>query len=200
MESLLIEALLSLVTTTALLLGSPGPAPLALAAIGATYGARKGLPFLAGILCGLACAIVGAVIGLSTLFTTFPTIKFTCQLIGGAYILYIAFKIAKAPIVESSAPSTPPTFKDGFILNLLNPKAYAAFLAIFSQFILPMDPEAIAYITTGLICWLVAMIVDVIWLGCGALLRPVFSHPVHARVIRLIFAASMIIAVLHTLF
>ncbi|MGB0898619.1 MAG: LysE family translocator [Psychrobium sp.] len=195
----MIEALLSLITATALLLGSPGPAPLALAAIGATYGVRKGLSFLIGILAGLACAIVGAVVGLSALFTAFPSVKFACQLIGGAYIVYIAFKIACAPIVENTAPQSPPTFNDGFILNLLNPKAYAAFLAIFSQFLLPMTSEVTAYVATGVVCWLVAMIVDVIWLGFGALLKPIFAHPQQARFIRIIFALLMVSAVVFAL-
>ncbi len=195
----MIEALLSLITATALLLGSPGPAPLALAAIGATYGVRKGLSFLIGILAGLACAIVGAVVGLSALFIAFPTVKFACQLIGGAYIVYIAFKIASAPIVENAAPQNPPTFNDGFILNLLNPKAYAAFLAIFSQFLLPITSEITAYVATGLVCWLVAMIVDVIWLGFGALLKPIFAHPQQARFIRIVFALLMVSAVVFAL-
>ena len=195
----MIEALLSLITATALLLGSPGPAPLALAAIGATYGVRKGLSFLIGILAGLACAIVGAVVGLSALFTAFPTVKFACQLIGGAYIVYIAFKIARAPIIEKTAPQSPPTFNDGFILNLLNPKAYAAFLAIFSQFLLPMTSEVAAYVATGVVCWLVAMIVDVIWLGFGALLKPIFAHPQQARSIRIVFALLMVSAVVFAL-
>lgn len=195
----MIEALLSLITATALLLGSPGPAPLALAAIGATYGVRKGLSFLIGILAGLACAIVGAVVGLSALFTAFPTVKFACQLIGGAYIVYIAFKIARAPIVENAAPQSPPTFSDGFILNLLNPKAYAAFLAIFSQFLLPMSSEITAYVATGVVCWLVAMVVDAIWLGFGALLKPIFAHPQQARFIRIAFALLMVSAVVFAL-
>ncbi len=129
----MIEALLTLLSTTALLLGSPGPAPLALAATGATFGYKKSIPFLLGILSGLAVAIFCASIGLATLFVTFPTMKLICQLAGAGYILFIAYKIATAPTSIADAPINPPNFKDGFILNLLNPKAYAAFLAIFSQ-------------------------------------------------------------------
>lgn len=196
---MLIEALLSLIAATALLLGSPGPAPLALAAIGATYGVKRGIGFLMGILAGLACAIVGATVGLSALFAAFPAVKFSCQLIGSAYILYIAYKIATASIVDNNAPQTAPTFKDGFILNLLNPKAYAAFLAIFSQFLLPMESVSIAYFATGVTCWLVAVLVDALWLGFGAMLKPIFSHPKHARIIRMIFALLMVVAVIFSL-
>lgn len=56
----MLESIVSLIAATGLLLGSPGPAPLALAATGATFGIRRGAPFLAGILLGLSVAIIGA--------------------------------------------------------------------------------------------------------------------------------------------
>lgn len=132
----MIEAVSVLVAATFLLLGSPGPAPLALAATGASYGVRRGVPFLAGILAGLSVAIVGAGVGLAALYESFPEVRFTVQLLGGMYILYIAFKIATSPVLDGDAASSPeaPTFIDGFVLNLLNPKAYAAFFAIFRSF------------------------------------------------------------------
>ena len=38
----MIEAITTLALTTALLLGSPGPAPLALAGVGASFGFKQG--------------------------------------------------------------------------------------------------------------------------------------------------------------
>jgi threonine/homoserine/homoserine lactone efflux protein len=195
----LIELLITLITTTALLLGSPGPAPLALAATGATFGFKKGTPFLFGILTGLSVAIIGATAGLAALFLTFPSLKVVCQIIGAIYIGFIAFKIATAPIVASTEAQSAPRFRDGFILNLLNPKAYAAFLAIFSQFLLPLNGELISYIATGIVCFMVATVVDVLWLAFGGLLRPVFAAPKQARAIRILFAVLMVTAVIYAL-
>jgi len=192
-----IEAIATLITTTFLLLGSPGPAPLALAATGASHGFRKGVPFLAGILAGLAVAIVGAIAGLATLFATVPELRFTIQIAGGAYICFIAFKIATAPVVDSDSGSISkaPGFADGFILNLLNPKAYAAFFAIFSGFLLPLTGITFSYLVTGIICFLVAVIVDILWLYFGNLLKPLFQKPREARILRTTFALLMVIAV-----
>ena len=195
----MLESFILLITTTALLLGSPGPAPLALAATGATFGIKKGAPFLAGILFGLTVAIVGATAGLAALFSQFPSVRLICQVIGGAYILYVAYKIASAPIITSNTNSEAPSFKDGFILNLLNPKAYAAFLAIFSQFLLPFSDTYIGYIVTGFTCLAVAAVVDTLWLMFGGLLRPVFTKPTQARFIRIVFALLMVIAVIYAL-
>ncbi len=41
----MIEGILTLILVTTLLLGSPGPAPLALAGISAAFGIRRGMPF-----------------------------------------------------------------------------------------------------------------------------------------------------------
>jgi len=195
----LVESFIVLITTTALLLGSPGPAPLALAATGATFGVKKGIPFLAGILTGLSVAIVGAIAGLAALFSELPSFRIVCQVIGGTYLLYIAFKIASAPVIASDEAHIAPNFKDGFILNLLNPKAYAAFLAIFSQFLLPFSDSTLGYMVTGFTCLIVATLVDILWLMFGGLLRPIFSNPKQARATRIVFAIAMVIAVVYAL-
>lgn len=195
----MLESFIVLITATTLLLGSPGPAPLALAATGATFGVKKGAPFLAGILFGLSVAIIGATAGLAALFSQFPSFRVICQFAGAAYILYIAYKIASAPVTANQESHIAPSFKDGFILNLLNPKAYAAFLAIFSQFLLPFSETHIGYIVTGITCLAVATVVDALWLMFGGLLRPIFSKPKQARVVRIIFAVLMVMAVIYAL-
>lgn len=52
------DALLSLIITAVLLLASPGPVPIALAAAGATVGFKTGLPFMCGMLTGLSLVTV----------------------------------------------------------------------------------------------------------------------------------------------
>jgi len=194
----MIEELLSLILTTLLLLGSPGPAPIALAATGAVFGFRKGIPFLLGILAGIACAIIAATLGLGVLFTTFPAVKVSFQILGALYILYIAYKIAFAPSVNNKDQSNAPKFRDGFILNLLNPKVYAVFLAIYSQFLLPLENLTLSYSVTGFVCFVVAVVVDILWLFFGRSLKLVFSNPRHAKFIRIIFAILMLAAVAYS--
>ena len=194
----MLESIITLISVTALLLGSPGPAPLALAGVSAAFGIRNGIPFLLGVLCGLAVAILGAVLGLAVLFESYPNAKIFLQIIGGLYILYVAYKIASAPVLlfGDQESMLRPTFLDGFILNLLNPKAYAAFLAIFSQFALPLDSIFMSYFLTGLVCLLVATFVDAVWLCVGGLIRPLFHEPRKARILRVSFALLMVLTVL----
>lgn len=195
------EAFVSLVAATTLLLGSPGPVPLALAATGAVFGFRAGVPFLIGILSGLAVAISLGSAGLALLFESVPSSRFVVQICGALYICYVAFKIATAPILTAhdSTNESTPRFRDGFILNLLNPKAYVAFLALFSQFLLPFSSSLLRTITTALVAFGVAIVVDTIWLAMGSMLRPVFESPKFARPTRIIFGVLMVVAVVAVL-
>ncbi|CAM4137486.1 LysE family translocator [Pseudoalteromonas byunsanensis] len=190
------ELVLSLALTTALLLGSPGPAPLALAGVGASFGFRQGSGFLAGILGGLLVVIILVAAGLGTLFTAYPTIRMVCQFAAAGYLCFVAYRIAMAEGGIASQTGQPPAFKDGFILNLINPKAYAAFLAIFANNMLQIHSPLIDLLLTASICFLVAVTVDTLWMVAGAKLRPLFARPKQARKLRLGFALALVTSVL----
>ncbi|QSX40594.1 LysE family translocator [Shewanella cyperi] len=191
------ESLMLLVGATVLLLGSPGPAPLALAASSATFGVRNSLPFLGGILAGLLAAIAGALFGVAALLKTAPQLALALQIIAALYIARIAWRIATAPVLSTAEQrQDKPGLLDGFILNLLNPKAYMAFLALFSQFLLPGEQEYLRYGLTALVCFGCAIVVDLGWLLAGGALRRVFSHPKWARTVRCLLALAMLATVL----
>ncbi len=169
----MLEALLSLIAVSMLLIGSPGPAPLALAAVGARDGIRNGLPFLGGVLCGLMVASAGAALGLATLFERWPQLQFFAQLLGAGWICYLAYRMM-CPAANGRAGDEAgrcSTFIDGALLNSLNPKAWAAFLVIFSQFPLPFSDARISVAVTELVCMLVAVVVAFAWLWSGSLLK-----------------------------
>jgi len=190
------EAIAALVIATIALLGSPGPATLSLAAVGATSGVSKGLPYLLGILSGLLFAMLGAIAGLATVLARWPQASFGIQLIGVAYILYVAWKIATTDTADTNSDSNQPGFRDGFVLNILNAKAYAAFLALFSQFLLPIDTAVVAYLATAAICFGVAVIVDAAWLFAGGFLQSLFREPRKARTVRHLFGLLIVASVI----
>ncbi|MCO7223579.1 LysE family translocator [Pleionea sp. CnH1-48] len=194
------DALLALCITTGLLLGTPGPATLSLAATGATFGIKRGAPFLIGILTGLLFVIIGASLGVLSLFEWYPSLRTAMQWLGAGYIVYIAYRVATAPVIDTnSEEAVAPSALDGFILNLLNPKAYAAFFAIFSQFTLPYSSASVSFLVTALVCLGIATLVDMIWLGAGSWLRPLFAHPTYAKRLRYFFALLMVLSVGYTL-
>ena len=129
----MIESLATLGIAALVLIGSPGPATMSLAAVGGSVGFRNGVPYLVGILTGLVCAMGGAVLGVAAIFVQWPQAKLVVQIVGAIYLAYISYKIAFAPISTGDDAQTDklPNFRDGVILNVLNPKLYAGFFVLF---------------------------------------------------------------------
>lgn len=193
----MLESVAALFLATTALLGGPGPAVVSLAAVGATSGIRNGLPYLCGILAGLLVALIGAVLGLATILLRWPQAGTAIQLIGATYILYVAWKIGSAPVISNNdgQPVNHPTFRDGLVLNLLNAKAYAAFFALFSQFLLPFENTLLAYAASATVVFAVGVAVDLVWFLAGGFLQKTFSDPRSARLIRILFALLIVASV-----
>lgn len=190
------ESLITLLIAATVLIGSPGPATLSLAAVGGVVGFAKGVPYLAGILSGLVCAMAGAVVGVAAIFVQWPQARIIIQILGATYLAYIAYRIAFAPIDENDSDEhqNTPGFRDGLILNILNPKLYAGFFVLFSQFLLPIPDALTRYIATGAVMLGIAIVMDSTWLALGSSLRSLFAHPRYARGIRVLFGLSIIAA------
>ena len=94
---------------------------------------------------------------------------------------------------DSSQQKTP-GFREGVILNVLNPKLYAGFFVLFSQFLLPLPAGATQYIATGAVMFAVAVVLDTIWLAIGSSIQALFAHPRYARSIRVAFGLSIVVA------
>lgn len=111
------------------------------------------------------------------LFSTFPGLKLAFQIAGGLFIVYVAWKISSAPASLNNAREAAehaPSFVDGLTLSVLNPKAYVAFMAILSQFMLPFSSASVSLALTGILCLQLVVVIDFIWLSCGTLIAPPF--------------------------
>ncbi|TPE69674.1 LysE family transporter [Halalkalibacterium halodurans] len=135
---------------------SPGPDFFIVMKNSLGFGARVGILTSLGIASALIVHITYTVLGFAFLIETYPALFFTIQLLGAAYLIWLGFHaIRSSPpkkeeaVIEETQPiqstkdskSSIQGFKEGFITNLLNPKAALFFLSIFSQFITPQTAD-----------------------------------------------------------
>ena len=104
---------------------SPGPAMLI--AIRATLRAGRpaGITVGAGLATMSALWTLAALLGLDAVFNIFPWAAGLTRLVGAAYLLFIAYRTwigAREPVTENGRAHSR-VFRDGFIVNMLNPKA-----------------------------------------------------------------------------
>ncbi len=127
--------IMAFVAAGIVLVASPGPATLSLAAAGAAFDARDARIYLFGIMSGAALVILGVAAGLLTAILSVPYAATFLAIVSFAYLGYLAYRIATAPPVESKKRlSAAPGFMTGLVFNLSNPKAYAACAALFAGF------------------------------------------------------------------
>lgn len=177
------------------LMGSPGPATLSLAGLGSAFGFRVGLRYMLGIILGTIVVLIMVATGVSTLMFARPTLLVILSSAAGLYILYLAVKIATAPVGQVAAsPEHVPAFLPGFSLAVLNPKAFAAIGAVYSSHTLVAD-NPIADATCKLLA-LTAVILtfSVVWLAFGATFSKYLRHPVIGRTINIIFAMMLVLS------
>ena len=127
--------MITFVLAVIVLVATPGPALLSILGVGTSFGFRVGLAYTAGVLIGANVVSLMAVIGLLSFVTAFPKFKLLFTLLSICYLLYIAFKIAisKGHPTPINRPADIGIF-DGILIQLINPKAYAVALALFSGF------------------------------------------------------------------
>lgn len=164
------------------MIGSPGPANMALMAAGAKFGYRNSIPFLLGTSSGFLLVGIGVAAGLGTLFEIFPALRITFLILSAAYILYLAYKIAFSP-VGGTAGKAKAGYWAGFLIHPLNPKAWAMLITAYSQFSNPNVSPLIDFLSIQIIFQIVGLTLNSLWcIGGETLVRLVKSPATMQRI------------------
>jgi threonine/homoserine/homoserine lactone efflux protein len=130
------------VVASVVLLLTPGPAVLYIVARSVEQGRAAGLVSVLGIHLGTIVHITAAAIGLSALLVSSALAFAVVKYLGAAYLIWIGIRTLTAKEVDPDAPRIPAeklrrVFRDGFVVNLFNPKTAIFFLAFLPQFVDP---------------------------------------------------------------
>ena len=178
------------------LMGSPGPATLSLAATASVFGVVRSLWYLAGIVLGTSAVLLMIATGITGILFAVPGVLPALTAAALCYILYLAYRIATAPILAQDVKNeAAPSMMGGLLLAIANPKAFAAIGAVYaSVVIVPEQPtlDATAKLAS---LFAVIVIVNTSWLVLGAFLARVLRHPRTGRVINLLFATLLVLSV-----
>ncbi|MBC8769024.1 LysE family translocator [Arenibacter sp. BSSL-BM3] len=135
------DILLTFVLATAALAISPGPDNIFVLIQSMTNGKKYGVATVAGLMTGCLVHATLLAFGVSAVIRQNPNLFFVIKLFGAIYLFYLAFKVFKSSddleISNDSVAkkSLGALYKQGFIMNVLNPKVTIFFLAFFPGFL-----------------------------------------------------------------
>lgn len=178
------------------LMGSPGPATLSLAAAGSVYGVAPSLWYLAGIIGGTAVVLLLIASGVTGLLFAVPGVLPVLTAAALLYILYLAYKIARAPVLSQGAnQGAAPSLAGGLLLAVGNPKAFAAIGAVYAGVaVVPDLPLWDAVVKVAALS-VAIVVINTSWLIAGAALSRFLRHPRIGRVVNVVFALLLVLSV-----
>lgn len=187
--------LAALILAAIVIMGSPGPSTISATAVGASFGIRRSLPYVGGLVAGTVAVLLAVAMGVVAAVTTIPHGARALEAVSAAYILYLAYKIATAPpLAEQSGPAAAPGFAGGFLLAIANPKAYLAIAAVFAGTTVVAGNSGLdAAVKTALLSGMIVAI-HAFWLLAGVSLSRLLRDPFSARLINVTLAVILVIA------
>ena len=122
----------------------PGPAVLYIVSQSVSHGRKGGLAAVLGVEIGAFVHVTGAALGVSAIIASSATAFSVLKLAGGAYLVVLGIRrlLERDARRRTRAPGRArplgSIFRQGMIVNALNPKTALFFLAFLPQFV---DPE-----------------------------------------------------------
>ena len=158
---------------------SPGPGNMIFAAMGARAGLAATWPASAGYHLATWAVTLAIGLGFSAALTALPGIARAMQLIGAAYVLWLAAGLWRAGAIRAGTETTPLMgFGGGAVLLLFNPKAYVIMALMLTQF---AEAPGLGVIGVATVFTLNNMLAFVLWAALGAQLARLWSSPAQAR-------------------
>ena len=121
----------------------PGPAVLYIVGRSVEHGRRAGLVSIGGIHAATLVHVAAAALGLSAVLASSALAFGVVKYAGAAYLIWLGLRkiFGRSEAAEVAAASRERDharlFRDGFVVNLLNPKTAIFFLAFLPQFVEP---------------------------------------------------------------
>ncbi|WP_067461445.1 LysE family translocator [Actinomadura macra] len=171
--------LLAFVGAAAVLILVPGPNLVYILTRSVAQGRRAGLMSALGVETGTLVHIAAAVLGLSSLIAASGVAFSVLKYAGAAYLVYLAVRaLLHNELLDASggAEPLPPgrLFRDGLLVNVLNPKVALFFLAFLPQFLPDGSDTASAHAQMavfGVVFFVLALALDVTYALAGARAR-----------------------------
>jgi len=177
-----LDAFLALLVYAFVTSVTPGPNNFMLLASGVNFGFVRTIPHMLGIGIGFLVLLLAVGFGLGAVLTAFPVLHTGLKIAGGAYLLYLAWKIAMSRSLgaKGEADAQPMRFVDAAAFQWVNPKAWVMAITAMAVYTNPDRPFlSVLLISTA---FAVVNLPSVsVWAGFGTALRGFLSDPVRLK-------------------
>ncbi|CAN7447206.1 LysE family translocator [Pararhizobium sp. LjRoot238] len=173
---------------------TPGPNNMMLFASGVNFGFARTIPHMFGIGAGFLSLLIAVGLGLGALLHSVPLLYTALKFAGGAYLVWIAWKIGTSrTLSEGKANAVPMTFLQAAAFQWINPKAWVMAVTAMATY-----TSEQSYLASVVFVGIVFAIVNVpsvsTWAGFGSALRQWLSEPVRLKWFNITMAVLLVVS------
>src|SRR4051794_4651813 len=159
------------------------------------FGVRATLPHVAGSAIGVGALVALAAAGAAAVLSAIPGSDLVLRIVGTAYLVYLAYRIAGSGTPGEGQASHPLTLRQAVVFQFLNPKAYLFALAAVSTY----RPGGLQVGGGSALVVVVIMLVVLpsatLWAAGGRLLAPLFASPARHRALTVFLAVLLAVTI-----
>jgi threonine/homoserine/homoserine lactone efflux protein len=155
---------------------TPGPNNALLWASGLRFGFRRTLRHVAGTAAGMGVLILAVAAGIGAVLDAVPGAAVALKVIGSAYLLYLAFRIATSRGGGPAAVARPLGVLGAAGFQFANLKAWLFALAAVGTFLPPGLAPVAGALAVAATCALVILATAAVWAAGGAALSRVVAE------------------------
>ena len=179
---------------------TPGPNNIIALGIGFNWGFKKVIPHIFGVTIGFPVMLLLIGFLLKPILEKYSLIFTVLKFISAIYILYLAYKIATAPIeIDEQNSKKPITFLESLAFQWINPKAWAGALATITLYI-PKDNYNLALILAAITSAISIIFAIALWGYMGKKIKILLSKKSHVKLFNYIMAITLCLSVFMILF
>jgi threonine/homoserine/homoserine lactone efflux protein len=182
------STLLLYVLSTAALLAVPGPSVVYVVTRAVAHGRTAGLVSVLGLETGALLHVLLAAAGVTAVLASSPWAFAVLKYGGAAYLVWLGIRQlqqrghADGATGTAGSPDRLRLFRDGVLVDLLNPKTALFFLAFLPQFVEPArGPVALQALVLGLVFVIMATLTDGAYALTAAAVRNRVAAPEEGR-------------------
>lgn len=174
---------------------TPGPNNFMLLASGVNFGFGRTIPHMLGIGAGFLSLLLGVGFGLGAVLSAYPALHMALKIGGGAYLLYLAWRIAMARSMgdgtAAQSEARPMTFLEAAAFQWVNPKAWVMAVTAMAIYTTP-QAQFLSVVLVASAFAIVNVPCVSIWAGFGVALRGFLADPVRLKWFNIIMGLMLV--------
>ena len=177
---------------------TPGPNNIMLLSSGLTFGYKKTVPHMLGVVIGFPLMALLVGLGLGKIFESYPTFLTILKIVGTAYLLWLAWKIANSTpsVNENTNNSEPLKFMPIVLFQWVNPKNWIKIITAMSVYVNSVE-NVLSQIIIITIVFLSTVIVSAnTWTLGGVVLKRFIKNKKAIRVFNILMAILLIFSII----